>query len=135
MIEIETLQTAGACTSCHQRAPLAMIKAGVDFKTVIGVCPKCQIDLLTKLAKVGACGDAAGLQSTITELEGEYAGVLEKASNLGELLHDVIERLRNALGGVVAALHDGEPINAAALESVLDSTRRLLTGDITNRPA
>lgn len=141
-VEVRRTGKYGECVSCLAKgtddAPIVGLRAGREHThgvswTVLHLCPKCGLDLLTKLAGAITLPDG-GLENTVADLSGEYAGIIEKASLMGEMLHDVIERLRHALGGVVEAFHEGQAVDVPALESVLDSTRRLLTGDITNRP-
>lgn len=113
------------CTSCHQsRSPLVDVRIGFDhgfvWAAVAQLCPRCRLDLLQQL-----------LDPSDMPAHDEAVGLTHAAIVLG-VMHDVIEALRGAIGGVVTALRDNGPIDADALETLLDVTRRRLTGEYTD---
>lgn len=127
-VEVTTCERHFAeCVSCHSNAgPISTVRAGFDpgdgsiSWTVIRLCPKCRVDL-----------SKAMYPDAETYAEDE-AYSLTHATVIMGVMHGIIEELRDALGGVVKAFRTCDPIDVGKLESVLETTQRRLTGNITD---
>lgn len=127
-IEVELNDSEHAeCISCRQSGiQIVDVRIGADhgfvWAAAVQLCPRCRLDLLQQL-----------LDPSDMPAHDEAIGLTHAAIVLG-VMHDVIEALRGAIGGVVTALRDNGPIDADALETLLDVTRRRLTGEYTDVP-